>query len=129
MKPKAAIPSDKGVGYQYEFLQHLLWLLDKEYEIFRGGWNVLLVYFSVHHGVNTPTNYTALSEYSATRFLQAWTKGAEKADAYRNLITVLRATRNRATRKHDLKTISLEKIAPTVLSAQALDNLKRFYAV
>ena len=129
MQPRVAIIPTKGVSYQYEFLQHLLWLLEKNYEEFRGGWNLLLVYFSVFHGKPTAANYSALSEFSTNRFLPFWTKGEDKADAYRNLITVLRATRNRATRKHDINTISLERIAPGVLSSQALDNLKTFYKI
>lgn len=129
LRPKTVIDPDKGVRYQYEFLQHLLWILEKDYDIFRAGWNVLLVYFSLHHGRSTPSDYTALSEYSTTRFLFAWNKGEERCNAYRNLITLLRATRNKDTRKHDIKTIMIDKIAPDVITQKAVDNLKKFYAV
>lgn len=129
LRPKTVIEPDKGVRYQYEFLQHLLWILEKDYDVFRAGWNVLLVYFGLHHGRSTPSDYTALSEYSTTRFLFAWNKGEERCNAYRNLITLLRATRNKETRKHDIKTIMIDKIAPDVISQKAVDNLKKFYAV
>ena len=129
LRPKTVIDPDKGVRFQYEFLQHLLWVLEKDYDAFRAGWNVLLVYFSLHHGRSTPSDYTALSEYSTTRFLFAWNKGEERCNAYRNLITLLRATRNKETRKHDIKTIMIDKIAPDVISQKAVDNLKKFYAV
>lgn len=129
LRPKTVIDPNKGVRYQYEFLQHLLWILEKDYDIFRAGWNVLLVYFSLHHGRSTPSDYTALSEYSTTRFLFAWNKGEERCNAYRNLITLLRATRNKDTRKHDIKTIMIDKIAPDVITQKAVDNLKKFYAV
>ena len=129
LRPKTVIEPDKGVRYQYEFLQHLLWILEKDYDVFRAGWNVLLVYFGLHHGRSTPSEYTALSEYSTTRFLFAWNKGEERCNAYRNLITLLRATRNKDTRKHDIKTIMIDKIAPDVISQKAVDNLKKFYAV
>ena len=129
LRPKTVIDPDKGVRFQYEFLQHLLWILEKDYDAFRAGWNVLLVYFSLHHGRSTPSDYTALSEYSTTRFLFAWNKGEERCNAYRNLITLLRATRNKETRKHDIKTIMIDKIAPDVITQKAVDNLKKFYAV
>lgn len=129
LKPKMAIDPEKGAKYQHEFLKHLLWILEKEYEAFRGGWNVLLVYFFVYHGTNSVQSYTALSEFSTTRFMHSWTKGQDACNAYRNLITLLRATRKKETRKHDIKTINLQLIAPNVLSEKAINNLKQFYSV
>lgn len=129
MKPRVEIEPSKGVVYQAEFLEHLLWLLKKDYELFRSGWNVLLIYFSLYHGVNSARSYTALSEFSTTRFLFAWTKGLDKCNCYRNLITLLRATRNKETRKHDIKTINLAFIGPNVLGENELNNLKQFYGV
>lgn len=129
MKPRVEIEPSKGVVYQAEFLDHLLWLLKKDYESFRGGWNVLLIYFSLYHGINSARSYTALSEFSTTRFLFAWTKGLDKCNCYRNLITLLRATRHKETRKHDIKTINLEFIGPNVLTEVELNNLKQFYQV
>lgn len=129
MKPRVEIEPSKGVIFQAEFLEHLLWLLKKDYEAFRGGWNVLLVYFSLYHGVNSARSYTALSEFSTTRFLFAWTKGVDKCNCYRNLITLLRATRNKDTRKHDIKTINLAFVGPNVIGEDELNNLKQFYGV
>lgn len=129
MVPKADINPAKGAGIQQEFLEHLLWALRKDYEIFRGCWNVLLVYFALYHGVNSVRNYTALSEYSTMRFLFAWTKGADKCSTYGNLITLLRATRHKDTRKHDIKTISLDKIGVNVFGEKEINNLKQFYEV
>ena len=129
MKPRVEIDPSKGVTFQVEFLDHMLWLLKKDYETFRSGWNVLLVYFGLYHGVNSARNYTALSEFSTTRFLFAWTKGVDKCNCYRNLITLLRATRNKDTRKHDIKTINLAFIGPNVLGEEELNNLKQFYQV
>lgn len=129
IRPKRPVEPEDGVKYQYEFLRHLLWLLAKDYTDFRGGWNVLLVYFYLNHGQANAGSYSALSELSATRFLFAWTKGEETCEAYRNLITLLRATRNKETRKHDIKTINLSAIAPTLLGDKEMDNLKKFYAV
>lgn len=130
LRPKVEIDPVKGSGYQVEFLEHLLWLLGKEdFEEFRKGWNVLLVYFNLYHGVNTASNYTALSEFSTTRFLHAWTKGEIKSNAYRRLITLLRATRDPATRKHSIMTIDLGKVGEDLFTEVELNNLKRFYGV
>lgn len=129
MVPRVAIEPEKCVSYQYEFLSHLLWLLDKEYEVFRGGWNVLLVYFQLHHGSPRPDDYTALSEISVSRHIYAWTRGTESCNAYLNLITLLRATRNKATRATSVKMISIDKIGPSVLSEKAVSNLRQFYNV
>lgn len=128
LRPRKEVSAEDGTKHQYEFLRHLLWALEKDYEIFRGCWNVLLVYFYLHHGKNTPSDYTALSEYSTTRFLYAWSKGEASCTAYKNLITLLRATRNKATRKHDIKTILLEKVGPEIITPKGLENLKNFYA-
>ena len=129
MKPRVEIEATKGASYQVEFLDHLLWILKKDYETFRGAWNVLLVYFNLYHGVNSARSYTALSEFSTTRFLFAWTKGIDKCNCYRNLITLLRATRNKDTRKHDIKTINIAFIGPNVLTEVEMNNLKQFYGV
>ena len=129
MKPRVEIEPIKGAAIQVEFLDHLLWILKKDYETFRAAWNVLLVYFSLYHGTNNARNYTALSEFSTTRFLFAWTKGIDKCNCYRNLITLLRATRNKDTRKHDIKTINLAFVGPNVLGEDELNNLKQFYQV
>lgn len=129
MRPKSQIEAEKGVKFQHEFLKHLLWIIGKDYETFRAGWNVLSIYFSVYHGSNTAQSYSALSEFSTNRFLHAWTKGEDQSNAYKNLITLLRATRNKETRKHDIKTIDLAKVAPNVISEDGLSNLKKFYAV
>lgn len=130
LRPKMEVDAIKGVEYQVEFLDHMLWVLGKEdYEEFRKGWNVLLVYFHLYHGVNTASNYTALSEFSTTRFMHAWTKGELKANAYRNLITLLRATRDPETRKHSIMTIDLAKVGAELFGETELNNLKRFYGV
>lgn len=130
MVPRSIIKAADCSSYQHEFLQHLLWLLEKDFTEFRKGWNLLLVYFAAHHGeANTPVSYTPLSEYSTNRHLNAWSKGEERLEAYKNLVTLLRATRDVETRKHDIKTIALHKVGPTVLSEEALTNLKKFYEV
>lgn len=129
LRPKSEMVPDKATRIQFEFLQHLLWIIEKDYEIFRGGWNLLLVYFAQYHGINNAASYTALSEFNTNRYLFAWTKGEERCAAYCNLITLLRATRNKNTRKHDIKTVMLEKVAPNVISANGLNNLKKFYTV
>lgn len=112
---------------QHEFLQHLLWLSEKEYEDFRQGWNVLLVYFSANYGQPTPRSPTPISEYNINRYLHAWERGEARCQAYMNFMTLLRATFKVETRKHDIKTIVLERVAPDVLSEKGLNNLKRFY--
>jgi len=112
---------------QQEFLGHLQWALNKDYEVFRQVWNVILVYFAIHHGKPTQANYSAISEYSTNRSLHSWSKGEEKCDAYRNLLTLIRMTRHSATRKHDVKAVSLEKIAPNVVAQKQLENLQKFY--
>lgn len=129
MKPRVEIPSEVGVRYQYEFLKWMLRVIEQDYETFRGCWNVLLVFFFARHGVNSARNYSALSEYSTTRFLSTWTRGEDKLNAYVNLITLLRSTRNKDTRAHDIKRILLERVAPGVISEKGLSNLKKFYNV
>ena len=112
---------------QQEFLGHLQWALNKDYDVFRQVWNVVLVYFAIHHGKPTQANYSAISEYSTNRSLHSWNKGEEKCDAYKNLLTLIRMTRTSATRKHDVKAVSLEKIGPNVIGQKQLENLQKFY--
>jgi hypothetical protein len=112
---------------QQEFLGHLQWALNKDYDVFRQVWNVILVYFAIHHGKPTQANYSAISEYSTNRSLHSWSKGEEKCEAYKNLLTLIRMTRSSATRKHDVKAVSLEKIGPNVIGQKQLENLQKFY--
>ena len=127
LRPKAAITPEDCNKAQYELLRHLMWLLKKDYDTFRGGWNALLIYFSVNHGLPTPVEYSALSEYSTFRYLSSWARTQEECNLYVNLVTVLRATRNRATRKHDIKMISIDKVGVGLLGDKEVSNLKQFY--
>lgn len=127
--PKKPLSAEAAVAGQHELLQHLLWLLKKEYEVFKGGWNALLVYFAVHHGNPSPAGYSALSEYSAHRARHAWAKSPDLLLAFENLIAVLRATRVKATRPHDVKRLAFDKIGSEAITEQGLSNLKKFYNV
>lgn len=127
MDPKKPANEAQIVDAQFQFLTALRWILSKEYNAFRPAWNVLLVFFSIHHGRPTQADYSALSEYSTNRCLAGWTKGSDVCNAYRNLVTLLRTTRNSATRRHDVKTLSIPLLAPSVLTADQLENLQKFY--
>lgn len=129
LKPRSPITPSECSKCQYEFLGHLSWAMKKDYEDFRKAWNVILVYFFVNHGTSNSRDYTALSEFSTNRYLSAWTKGAESCMVYANLITLLRATRNAKTRKHDIRTIDLNKVGAGYLSPEQIENLKKFYNV
>lgn len=129
MNPRC--PALEGVinDAQVELLGHLQWALNKDYDVFRQLWNVVLVYFAVHHGKPTRSDYSAISEYSTNRFLHSWSKGEEKCEAYKNLLTLIRMTRHSSTRKHDVKAIKLDKVGPNVITQKQLENLQKFYQV
>lgn len=127
--PRTEIPANKATRIQNEFLGHLLWAIEKDYDVFKACWSVFAVYFSAYHGVNTPQKHSALSEYNTNRYLHAWDKGEDRCFAYRDLITLLRATRNKETRRHDVKTINLDKIGQNVVTERGRSNLKQFYGV
>ncbi len=131
-RPRMPIKEGDGFKAQNDLLNHMLWLLDQEPNDFDKGWSTLLIYFLENHdfagGRNTPAGYTALSEYRATAFREEWTDH-DRLTAYTNLITVLRTTRNPKTRKHDIATVVLEKVAPDVVNGKRLENLQRFYGV
>lgn len=131
-RPRMPIKEGDGFKAQNDFLNHMLFVLDQEPNDFDKAWSTLLIYFLEHHdfagGKNTPSGYTALSEYRATAFRDEWTDH-DRLTAYTNLITVLRTTRNPKTRKHDIKTIVLDKVSPEVINGKRLENLQRFYGV
>lgn len=127
MTPRAPITAQQAIEAQRDLLDFITVILRKDYEEFRKGWAVLLVYFAEHHGDRpSAKDYTALSEYSTSRHLDAWTDD-DRANAYNNLVTLLRVTRNTETRKQDVKRIRLDQIAPGFLNARSQDNLQRFY--
>ena len=128
MRPRAPISATQAMEAQRDLLDFITVLLRKDYEDFRKGWATMLVYFAEHHGDRpTAKDYTPLSEYSTSRHLDSW-KDEERANAYNNLLTLLRVTRNSETRKQDVKRVRLDAIAPTFLNARCMDNLQRFYA-
>lgn len=128
MRPRAPITAAHAMEAQRDLLDFITVLLRKDYEDFRKGWATMLVYFAEFHGDRpTAKDYTPLSEYSTSRHLDSW-KDEERASAYNNLLTLLRITRNGATRKQDVKRVRLDAIAPTFLNARCMDNLQRFYA-
>lgn len=128
MKPRSPISEEKAVEAQRDFLDLITVILRKDFQEFRKAWAVLLVYFAEYHGDRpTAKDYSALSEYSTSRCLDAWNDN-ERSEAYNNFMTLLRVTRNIETRKQDVKRIRLDAIAPSLLSDRAKDNLQRFYA-
>lgn len=127
--PRTEIQASKATRIQNDFLSHLLWAIEKDFEVFKSCWSVFVVYFAAYHGVNTPQKHSALSEYNTNRYLHAWDKGEDRCFAYRDLITLLRATRNKETRRHDIKTINLDKVGQNVISERGRSNLKQFYGV
>jgi hypothetical protein len=123
------IVPDKAARIQSDLLSNLLWTIERDFEEFKQGWNVALVFFAAHYGKPTPTNHSAISEYSTHRYFFAWNKSEDQLNAYRGLVTLLRTTRDRNTRRHDVKSIDLDRVAPNVLSERGLNNLKSFYNV
>ena len=70
----------------------------------------------------------ALSEYRSCDFREDW-QDVERMQAYTNLITLLRATRHKPTRSHDVKRVKLDMISPQFVTDHRLENLQRFYNV
>lgn len=129
MRPRQPLDEAKAITVQRDFLSHLLSILKKDYADFKPAWTTLLVYFAEHHGQRpTAKDYTALSEYSTDRYTFAW-KDQDKMAAYTGLVTLLRATRNTATRKQDAKTVRIDLISPSVLDQKMISNLQQFYGL
>lgn len=127
---RPAIPAEL-VKAQNLFLDHLLWALDRpDPSEFKQVWSVLLVGFKAYHGEgNSPSKgYSSLSEYRAGVYSDLWTD-EDRLGCYLNLVTLLRHTRNVATRAKDVKRIKLDAISDVLVTDSRLDNLKRFYAV
>lgn len=129
LKPRTPVTADEAFSTQWEFLQHLRWLLEKNFEEFRPAYNALLVYVHRHLGQNNASNYSALSQYNTDRHLDSWKRGQDSCNAYSNFMTLLRNTSNPRTRNSDIKKIVLDRVAPNFISEKALSNLKAFYAV
>lgn len=129
LKPRTPVTPDEAFSTQWEFLQHLRWLLEKDFEEFRPAYNALLVYVYRHLGQNNASNYSALSQYNTDRHLDSWKRGQDSCNAYSNFMTLLRNTSNPRTRNSDIKKIVLDRVAPNFISEKGLSNLKAFYAV
>ena len=128
-QPRKPMKRGEGMQAQAEFLDHLFWLLDCEPSEFQKGWATLLVFFKAYHGdTNSPRIYSALSEYRSCDFREDW-QDVERMQAYTNLVTLLRATRHKPTRSHDVKRVKLDMISPQFVTDHRLENLQRFYSV
>lgn len=128
-QPRKPMKRGEGMQAQSEFLDHLFWLLDSDPSEFQKGWATLLVFFKAYHGdTNSPRTYSALSEYRSCDFREDW-QDVERMQAYTNLITLLRATRHKPTRSHDVKRVKLDMISPQFVTDHRLENLQRFYNV
>jgi hypothetical protein len=129
LRPRKPTTPEAVVKAQNDFLDWMLMVLAADPAEFRKAWSVLLLYFTVYHGSNnSPTNYSALSEYRSNVFVDKWSD-EERVVCYVNLLTLLRATRNIKTRQHDIKRIALDKISAELLDEKKLANLKLFYNV
>lgn len=124
---RAPVTGEEGVKWQYEFLLHVLKLINSEYDVFKAGWNVLLVFFKEHHGRSSVSNTSPISDGPASRFGPHWERGEETWAAYKNIFELLRATRDPATRKMNVKNIVMERVGPGLITEDGLRNLRRFY--
>lgn len=126
-RPRAPVNGSEGVKWQYEFLLHALKLINSEYDVFKSGWNVLLVFFKENHGRSSVSNTSPISDGPASRFGPYWERGEETWAAYKNIFELLRATRDPATRKMNVKNIVMERVGPGLITEDGLRNLRRFY--
>lgn len=126
-RPRAPVNGSEGVKWQYEFLLHALKLINSEYDVFKSGWNVLLVFFKENHGRSSVSNTSPISDGPASRFGPYWERGEETWAAYKNIFELLRSTRDPATRKMNVKNIVLERLGPGLITEDGLRNLRRFY--
>ena len=126
-RPRAPVSGSEGVKWQYEFLLHALNLINSEYDVFKSGWNVLLVFFKENHGRSSVSNTSPISDGPASRFGPYWERGEETWTAYKNIFELLRSTRDPATRKMNIKNIVLERLGPGLITEDGLRNLRRFY--
>ena len=126
-RPRAPVNGTEGVKWQYEFLLHALKLINSEYDVFKAGWNVLLVFFKENHGRSSVSNTSPISDGPASRFGPYWERGEETWAAYKNIFELLRSTRDPATRKMNVKNIVLERLGPGLITEDGLRNLRRFY--
>lgn len=126
-RPRAPVNGTEGVKWQYEFLLHALKLINSEYDLFKAGWNVLLVFFKENHGRSSVSNTSPISDGPASRFGPYWERGEETWAAYKNIFELLRSTRDPATRKMNVKNIVLERLGPGLITEDGLRNLRRFY--
>lgn len=126
-RPRAPVEGTQAVSWQYEFLIHLLKLINSEYDTFKGGWNALLVFFKMNHGRSSVSNKSPISDGPSSRFGPHWERGEESWAAYKNLFELLRSTRDPETRKENVKKIVLERVAPGLITEDGLRNLRRFY--
>lgn len=126
-RPRAPVNGSEGVKWQYEFLLHALKLINSEYDVFKAGWNVLLVFFKENHGRSSVSNTSPISDGPASRFGPYWERGEETWAAYKNIFELLRSTRDPATRKMNVKNIVLERLGPGLITEDGLRNLRRFY--
>lgn len=126
-RPRAPVNGTEGVKWQYEFLLHALKLINSEYDVFKAGWNVLLVFFKENHGRSSVSNTSPISDGPASRFGPYWERGEETWTAYKNIFELLRSTRDPATRKMNVRNIVLERLGPGLITEDGLRNLRRFY--
>lgn len=130
--PKAPIKPNEGAAVQERFLGHVLSLMDKSQEEFNQGWNVLLLFFLAYHDVKGGNSlrggYTAISEYRAADFGKNW-RDFNAFEDYKKIIHILRETRNRDTRKQNMKNISLATFMSnsTNFTEERINKLRNFY--
>lgn len=128
--PRVPLNPEQAVRWHKEFYQDLLYILSLDFEEFKKAWATILIYFAEHHGDNpTQKNYTALSEYSTSRYTDQWHReGDHKTiSTYTNLIQLIRRTRSKALRQAMPGTIQLDKVGPQALTEKQVQNLKDFY--
>lgn len=137
IRPKSVIEPSVFVQEQREFLRSLLWAMELPFEDFKSAWNVFQKYFQAYHDVdgiygrNTPKEYTALSEYRLyqTNALQ-WKNRLPEYEAFKQITTVLRATRNPETRKQEAKLTNFDGLIDgRYITEVHVNNLKQYYDV
>lgn len=129
MAPRKPITEEAAIRAQGDLLGWFERILNAPIGEFKQAWAVVLLYFKVNHGnSNSPSSYSALSEYRSASFLDKWAD-EDRSIAFVDLMTLARATRVVETRKHDIKRIALDRVAPGFLDEEKLNKLKNFYGV
>ena len=124
MKPGVPVADFDGAQHQYTLWRTIQSLIHQtpSHE-FNKQWNILLAFFA-----NNQDEDQVFHDRFVYRFSEFWNRNESELNAFQRILHLIKVTCNPATRKQNLRLVSLERTLAVGLTEEGRQKVLSFYA-